>query len=62
VRIREIFNTFDSKGDGVIDDTEFWELCCSLGREITLEQASAGLKTLDLNKDGKVDFEDFHAW
>lgn len=38
------------------------QLCCSLGREVTLEQAAQGLKNLDANGDGVVDFEDFCKW
>lgn len=53
---------FDSEGDGVIDANEFWEMCCSIGREITLDQAKEALTKLDLNNDGVVDFDEFFTW
>ncbi len=61
-RVRDIFDMFDSEMDGVIDVQDFWEMCVSIGREITRDQAKEALSKLDLNGDGVVDFDEFFAW
>jgi len=58
-RCKEVFDCFDADSNGNIDHKEFYEMCISLGREITIDQAKEALSKLDLNNDGVIDFEEF---
>lgn len=60
--VREIFSHFDNDGNGVIDVGEFGKLLDALDADLTEEQIQAGLDTLDENRNGVIDFEEFIAW
>ncbi len=60
--IREIFGHFDKDKNGVMDASEFSKLLDALGAEMTKDEVSEGLRALDDNKNGLIDFDEFVAW
>jgi len=60
--IRETFSHFDTDDNGSIDLSEFDQLLRALDAQLTDEQTEAGLKSLDANKNGRIDFDEFVAW
>ena len=60
--IREVFNHFDTDGNQVIDPDEFGRLCEALGAGFTPEELELGLKAIDTNSNGKIEFSEFVAW
>ena len=60
--IREIFGHFDKDGNGVMDASEFAKLLEALGAEMTADEIDAGLRALDDNRNGIIDFDEFVAW
>lgn len=60
--IREIFDHYDANGDGVIQRSEFAALLEALDANLTPEQVQAGLDSLDENRNGQIEFDEFVAW
>lgn len=60
--IREIFVHFDKNGDGVIQKSEFAKLLEALGAEMSADEIDAGLRALDENQNGLIDFDEFLDW
>ncbi|KAJ8322169.1 hypothetical protein KUTeg_000640 [Tegillarca granosa] len=55
----ETFSLFDKDGDRSIDTREFITALRALGRNPTEAEVKAMIKNVDLNKNGKMEFEDF---
>jgi len=60
--VREIFGHFDRDENGVMDAGEFSKLLEALGAEMTAEEIDAGLRALDENGNGTIEFDEFVAW
>lgn len=60
--IKEIFSFYDQNGNGVIEREEFGSLLRALDDMISDSEVAAGLRALDDNKNGVIDFEEFIEW
>lgn len=60
--LKKVFNNFDKSGDGFIDINEIEVLCRELGMDVTRSEYKETIKGLDVNKDGKISFEEFIDW
>ena len=57
--MRLTFNTFDINGDGFITFDELKTVFSSLGEEMDVENMKNMIQKVDLNHDGKLDFNEF---
>lgn len=57
--IRKVFDSFDADKSGFIDLSELKAVSKELGSEMSDAEADAAMKDLDVNKDGKISFEEF---
>lgn len=62
IEIREIFDHFDSDGNGVVDAAEFARLCRILDPEFDEGEIAVGLSIVDHNGNGQIEFEEFVDW
>ena len=60
--LREIFLHYDHNGNGVIDRAEFGALLEALDAQLTEEEIDAGLRAIDDNRNGQIEFEEFIEW
>ena len=60
--IREIFQHYDHDQNGTIDPREFGALLDALGPGFSEEEAQTGLADIDLNANGKIEFDEFIRW
>ena len=60
--MRPAFDKFDADGSGAIDLNELKGLLKILGTEVTDQRAAVFMKQLDVNGDGKIDYEEFRDW
>jgi Ca2+-binding EF-hand superfamily protein len=60
--IREIFSHYDTNKNGVIERTEFRALLNALQADMSEEEVKAGLRALDDNHNGIIDFDEFVKW
>ena len=58
-QLREVFNTFDTDGNGSIDGTEIKAVCESLGLEAKASEVEELIKQADEDGNGKIEFEEF---
>ncbi|CDW58175.1 EF-hand 7 domain containing protein [Trichuris trichiura] len=54
-----VFSQFDVNGDGFISETELKQVMMRLGQEPNPDELRAMFKAADLNRDGKISFEEF---
>ena len=54
--IKDVFDRFDTDGNGVIDAYEFGSLCKTLDPNMTEEAIESGLDAADTNGDGVIDW------
>lgn len=59
---RMLFNAMDTNNDGGIDVNDLISFSGLVGDKLTDEDANDIIEQCDLNKDGKVQFEDFWKW
>jgi calmodulin len=55
----EAFKTFDKEGKGYYDVNEMREVLAQYGEKLTEQEAQQLFRDIDLNGDGKIEFEDF---
>jgi len=55
----EAFKTFDKQGKGYYDVHEMKDVLEQYGEKLTMEEAQQLFKDIDLDCDGKIQFEDF---
>tara|TARA_B100001750_G_C15449917_1_gene568343 strand:+ start:1024 stop:1359 length:336 start_codon:yes stop_codon:yes gene_type:complete len=60
--LKEIFDHYDSDGNGVIDREELRRLLVALDPEFTEEDVQLGLQALDGNENGVIDWDEFIEW
>lgn len=61
-RLRESFDANDLNRDGRLSLGEFIRFMQALDGNLTSEECQIGFEEIDGNRDGAVDFEEFHAW
>uniref|UniRef100_A0A6U4S2Q5 Calmodulin n=2 Tax=Hemiselmis andersenii TaxID=464988 RepID=A0A6U4S2Q5_HEMAN len=59
---RSLFQIVDVDADGKMDSTELASVVVSAGITMNSEQVAAIHERLDMDKDGKISFEEFFAW
>lgn len=57
--MKEIFNSFDRDGNGIISSIEFSQGLRMLGAEVNDADANLVYRFCDVNGDGEMDFDDF---
>ncbi|KAJ1557195.1 hypothetical protein HK405_000593 [Cladochytrium tenue] len=63
VEYLEDFKKFDKDGSGIIDVREFKSLYVDLvKKKLATKSLMATLQDIDLNKDGKVSFNEYVSW
>jgi len=61
-RLRESFDANDLNRDGRLTLGEFIRFMEALDESLTSEECQIGFDEIDSNRDGAVDFDEFHAW
>lgn len=60
--LKKIFENFDKDKSGFIDLKELSSVSKELGDELKPEEVSKIMKELDINKDGRISFDEFWDW
>lgn len=60
--LKTVFSNFDKAGDGFIDLTEMETICRELGLDVTHAEFQDTLRSLDINHDNKIGFDEFVDW
>ena len=60
--VRPAFQKYDKDGNGTIDRDELAALSLDLGSPLTEEELDIAYHSLDINKDGVIDFDEFSRW
>ena len=60
--IREIFVHFDRDSSGTIDRGELRQLLEAMEAECSDEELETGLKEIDSNQNGRIEFREFLRW
>ena len=60
--IREIFDHYDADKNGTIERSEFAALLAALDADMSEDEIATGMKALDDNHNGRIDFDEFVAW
>ncbi len=60
--IREIFDHYDENKNGSIESSEFATLLNALGADMSDSEVATGLRALDDDGNGTIEFEEFVAW
>jgi calmodulin len=61
-RLRESFDYNDLNRDGRLTLGEFIRFMRNTDEDITPEECQIGFDEIDTNRDGVIDFTEFHAW
>jgi Ca2+-binding EF-hand superfamily protein len=61
-RLREDFDYNDLNKDGRLTLGEFIHFMKSVDENITSEECEIGFDSIDINRDGAIEFDEFHAW
>lgn len=57
--MRRVFQKLDENNDGMICTRDLFQFMTRLGFHLSEEEAAAMLQSVDTNRDGRVDFEEF---
>ncbi|XP_054446763.1 calmodulin-like [Pteronotus mesoamericanus] len=57
--LQEVFRAFDLDGDGYITIDELKQAMARVGQKLSQEELEAMIKEADLDKDGRVNYEEF---
>jgi hypothetical protein len=60
--LKKVFNNFDKNGDGSIDIQEIEQVCRELGIDTTKNDFQETLRSIDINNDNKITFNEFCDW
>jgi len=58
----EVFKSFDRDGSGSIDRAELSRLLEALGQDVPEEELAIALDSIDLNRSGRISWDEFKAW
>merc|ERR1712037_177418 len=61
-RLQEAFTIFDSDGNGEIDIAELGTMMRRLGQELETDQIKEMIKAADLDRDGKISWDEFRKF
>ncbi len=61
-QLREEFGFFDSDDNATIEFDEFVRLLRALSAYDSDEEARIGFDVIDMDKDGRIDFNEFQLW
>lgn len=59
--LKQAFDLFDRNGDGTVSKAELMDIFAKLGGQIKPAEAMAFLKTVDKDKSGSIDFNEFKS-
>ena len=57
-QLKELFDATDTDGSGSVDSKELKALAAKMGIEVSDEDVAKELATFDVNKDGKITFDE----
>ena len=57
--LSELFTELDTDNDGLIGAAELKSFCEDIGQDLTLERAAEDIATVDGDKDGKIDTDEW---
>jgi hypothetical protein len=60
--IDQVFKNFDKSGDGYINFNELEAICRELGYDVTHNEFMKTLRSLDINKDNRISYDEFKDW
>lgn len=60
--IKQIFDNFDKDHSGFVDSGELIAISKELNSEMSQEEVNKLMKVVDVNKDGKISFQEFWDW
>jgi calmodulin len=60
--ILEIFRHFDHDKNGTMEARELASLLTTLGGDSGADELDAAIEALDVDHNGKIDFDEFVAW
>jgi hypothetical protein len=60
--IKQIFDNFDKDRSGFVDKSELIAIAKELGQDMKQEEVDKLMKVVDINKDGKISFQEFWDW
>src|SRR3569833_436226 len=60
--MKKVFKSFDTDNSGYIDSQELKDVAAELGRPLDAGEVEECLKDLDMNKDGKISYDEFKQW
>ena len=61
-RLREDFDYNDLNSDGRLTLGEFIRYMKNMDEDVTSEECEIGFDTIDTNRDGAIEFDEFLAW
>ena len=61
-RLREAFDFNDANKDGRLTLGEFIRFMESVDENMTATECEIGFDEIDTNRDGAIEFDEFHAW
>jgi len=60
--VREIFDHFDTNGNGIIEASEFNNLVSALDAQMDPDAIRLGLSIVDADGNGTVEWDEFLGW
>ncbi len=60
--VEELFEQNDTDGNGDIDFDEFAALIRDLDEPMSQQTLETGFRDIDVNKDGRINFDEFLKW
>ncbi|XP_052761720.1 neo-calmodulin-like [Mya arenaria] len=60
--VKELFRVFDKDGDGTISTEEMGKALKTLGVPLTYQELRMAAKSIDKDKNGKIDFSEFRGF
>jgi Ca2+-binding EF-hand superfamily protein len=61
-QLKEAFDSFDKDRSGALDMDEIVKLAASLGAKASKKELEELFKSIDVNHDNKLSFDEFLAW